>query len=133
MIKTTVTRNILIISLIMILILTAFSLELFATTTGDPVENPDFYKPNTATNTAQDSRITTRAGNILGIINVIGVVVSVITLMAIGVKYMFGSVEEKAEYKQTAMTYIIGAILIFSVTTIPNILYKIGTGLTSNI
>ena len=80
MIKTTVTRNILIISLIMILILTAFSLELFATTTGDPVENPDFYKPNTATNTAPDSRITTRAGNILGIINVVGVVVSVITL-----------------------------------------------------
>ena len=39
---------------------------------------------------------------------------------------MFGSVEEKAEYKNTAFMYILGAILIFSVTTIPNILYKIG-------
>ena len=63
---------------------------------------------------------------ILGAINIVGVIVSVVTLMILGIKYMFGSVEEKAEYKNTAFMYILGAILIFSVTTIPNILYKIG-------
>ena len=66
---------------------------------------------------------------ILGAINVFGVIVSVITLMIIGMKYMFGSIEEKAEYKKTATMYIIGAVLVFSVTTIPNILYKIGSSI----
>ena len=46
---------------------------------------------------------------------------------------VLNSVEAKAEYKHKAMTYLIGSILIFSVKTKPNILYKIGTGLTSNI
>ena len=42
---------------------------------------------------------------------------------------MFGSIEEKAEYKKTATIYLVGAILVMGGTTIPNILYKIGTNL----
>ena len=38
---------------------------------------------------------------------------------------MLGSVEEKAEYKQTIIPYLIGAALVFSGTTIPQILYQI--------
>ena len=65
--------------------------------------------------------------------NLVGVIVSVITLMVLGIKYMFGSIEEKAEYKKTAIYYIIGAVLIFSGTTVPNILYIITTGLKTSI
>ena len=43
---------------------------------------------------------------------------------------MIGSVEEKAEYKKTMTTYLIGAILVFSVTTIPNILYQIAQSIS---
>ena len=43
--------------------------------------------------------------------------------MTIGIKYMLGSVEEKAKHKQTLMPYLIGAVLVFSETTIPQILY----------
>lgn len=62
---------------------------------------------------------------ILGFIQVVGVVVSVVMLMAIGIKFMVGSIEEKAEYKELLKPYLIGAFLVFSGTTIPQIIYQI--------
>ena len=70
-------------------------------------------------------KLENKAEKILGFIQGIGTVVSVIVLMAIGIKYMFSSVEEKAEYKKTMMPYIIGAILVFSGSYIPQIIYQI--------
>lgn len=66
-----------------------------------------------------------KAETILGIIQVIGVVISVVMLMVIGIKYMMGSIEERAEYKQTLKPYLIGAFLVFSGTTIPQLIYQI--------
>ena len=74
-------------------------------------------------------KLEKKAGVILGVVNVAGIIISVITIMLIGIKYMFGSIEEKAEYKKTATIYLIGAILVMGGTTIPNILYQIGTNL----
>ena len=78
-----------------------------------------------AGNGANSEELKQKTGNVLGIVQVIGSVVSVIILMAIGIKYMLGNVEEKAEYKKTLMPYLIGAALVFSGTTIPQILYQI--------
>ena len=64
-------------------------------------------------------------GTILGIIQVMGTVISVVMLIVIGIKYMLGSLEERAEYKETLKPYIIGAFLLFSGTTIPQIIYQI--------
>ena len=74
---------------------------------------------------ANSEELKEKIENVLGIVQVIGSVVSVIMLMAIGIKYMLGSVEEKAEYKKTIIPYLIGAALVFSGTTIPQILYQI--------
>ena len=62
---------------------------------------------------------------ILGIVRVIGIIASVGTLMALGIKYMMGSVEEKAEYKKSFKAYIIGAVLVFSIATIGSKAYEI--------
>lgn len=73
-----------------------------------------------------DSRnLEQMAETVLGIIQVIGVVVAVVMLMVIGIKYMMGSIEERAEYKQTLKPYIIGAFLLFSGTTVPQLIYQI--------
>ena len=61
---------------------------------------------------------------IMGILQVVGILVAVIILMVLGIKYMMGSAEEKAEYKKTMIPYIIGAILIFAATTIANAIYN---------
>ena len=74
---------------------------------------------------ANSEELKEKTENVLGIVQVIGSVVSVIMLMAIGIKYMLGSVEEKAEYKKTIIPYLIEAALVFSGTTIPQILYQI--------
>lgn len=92
----------------------------------DPIENANYYKPSTS---ISEPELEKKAGVILGGINVVGVIVSVVTLMIVGIKYMFGSVEEKAEYKKTMTMYLIGAVLVFSITTIPNILYKIASSI----
>ncbi len=76
-------------------------------------------------NAGGSDKLKAKAEIILGVIQVVGVVVSVIMLMAIGIKYMLGSVEEKSEYKKTLIPYLIGAVLVFSGTTIPNIIYLI--------
>ena len=67
----------------------------------------------------------TKVGNkIMGIIQVVGVLIAVIILMVLGIKYMMGSAEEKAEYKKTMIPYIVGAILIFAAATIANAIYN---------
>ncbi|CDD37505.1 unknown [Clostridium sp. CAG:356] len=92
----------------------------------DPTVNPNAYS---ITSPDSSEKLEKKAGVILGVVNVAGIIISVITIMLIGMKYMFGSIEEKAEYKKTATIYLVGAILVMGGTTIPNILYKIGTNL----
>ncbi len=53
---------------------------------------------------------------ITGALKVIGIFVAVGMTMIVGIKYMLCSVEEKAEYKKTAIAYLVGAILIFATT-----------------
>ena len=74
--------------------------------------------------TTDNSEQITGIGNkIMGILQVVGILIAVVVLMVLGIKYMMGSAEEKAEYKKTMMPYIIGAILIFAATTIANAIY----------
>jgi len=75
------------------------------------------------------NQITAVGQRIMGIVQTVGVVVAVVILMVLGIKYMMGSAEEKAEYKKTMMPYIIGAILIFGATTIANMVYNFANGL----
>lgn len=67
--------------------------------------------------------------NIVGVLTTIGMFVSVIMLIVLGIKYMLGSTEEKAEYKKSLMPYVIGAAIVFTGSLVPNIIYKIANGL----
>ena len=69
---------------------------------------------------------------IVGILQTTGIVISVVILIVIGIKYMMGSAEEKAEYKKTMMPYIIGAALIFTASVFANVLYQFFTGITTS-
>ena len=63
-----------------------------------------------------------RINPIIGIITTIGIIVSVITLIVLGIKYMIGSIEEKAEYKKSMIPYIIGAFFVFAISTVLSII-----------
>ena len=49
--------------------------------------------------------------------------------MIIGIRYMAGSVEAKAQYKETLGPYFIGAVLVFGITTTLKIVYDIAQSL----
>lgn len=51
-------------------------------------------------------------------IRTIGVFIAVGALMIIGIKYITGSLEEKANYKKTMMPYIIGCVILFGASVI---------------
>lgn len=68
--------------------------------------------------------ITDIGGNITAIIQVVGVVIAIIIILVIGIKYLIGSAEEKAEYKKTMIPYLVGAILIFAGTSIVRVVYS---------
>ena len=82
----------------------------------------DYFEPSIQDN--QDE-LNSRVGKIFGIVSAIGTIMSVIIIMIIGVRYMVGSIEEKAEYKKTILTYLIGAVLLFGATTLPSMVYNI--------
>lgn len=90
-----------------------------STTSGsDPISNPDYFDPSSAAMGDNDKFIE-KTNIILGIIRVLGTAIAVVSLMVIGIRYMFGSTEDKASYKETMVPYIIGAVMLFA---IPNFL-----------
>ena len=90
---------------------------------------PNDYKPSSTTEVAGASQIQNIANSIIGPIRVVGSAISVIALIIMGIKYVMGSIEEKAEYKKTMMPYLIGAIMVFAITNLLSILVEIVGGL----
>lgn len=64
-------------------------------------------------------------GRILGRIQVIGSIISVVALIVIGIRYMLSSVQEKANLKGVLIYYIIGAVLVFATSNVLSIVYNI--------
>ena len=59
------------------------------------------------------SNLRTFSRNIYNILLTIGIAVAVISGSIIGIKYMLGSVEEKADIKSLLIPYIAGCVIIF--------------------
>ncbi len=51
-------------------------------------------------------------------VRIIGVFVAVGALMVIGIKYVTGSIEEKANYKKTMIPYIVGCFVLFGASVL---------------
>lgn len=87
-------------------------------------EDLNKFKPSEVS--GSDVRGTIRISNkIIGGITAVGTVVAVVTTMGMGIKYMIGSVEQRAEYKKTMMPMLIGMILLFGVSWIIKVIYDI--------
>lgn len=114
----------------LVLIITILIVSVFCKVTAVSTINPNDYDPSKTPITTDDTdEVFSKAGIILGAVRNISAVVAVITLMIIGLKYMFGSVEQKANYKATMMPYIIGCVLAVAGTTIVTFIYESVYGL----
>lgn len=94
----------------------------------DPIENPDSYKPKD--NLKSDNERFIQIGNaIIGSLRAFGTLVMLVAFMVLGIRYMMGSTSDKAEYKETMIPYLIGAIMIFTIPNIIGIIYNLVLGL----
>ena len=128
--------SILIIALIVILLI-AFPNKIYAKTIeiddsikiATSVRNPSVIDPDdfepTNPSRSDVSDIIDMSNVIIGTIQTIGVVVTFISLMILGIKYMTGSVEERADYKKTMIPYLIGALMFFAITQLVALIAKI--------
>lgn len=90
---------------------------------GQGTINPNDYTPPTLTVEDAQTAID-KVKPIIEYISGIGIAVSVITLVVLGIKYMVGSVEEKAEYKKSMIPYIVGAFFVFGISTVVTIIMQ---------
>lgn len=120
--KKTTTKKIMIIliSIVFLFVFCSNSLAVFTTS---------YYQPDSL-DEATGARTVQRIGNtIIGIIQIIGTITSVAVLTVLGIKYMLGSAEERAEYKKSMTPYLIGAVMVFAITNILGIIAPIARNL----
>lgn len=86
------------------------------------------YKPETIENKDDDAKVVFNIGEkAMGTIRNIAVLVAVVTIGIIGLRYMFGSVDQKAEYKATMLPWVIGLSLVAMITEILDIIQNLAS------
>ena len=85
--------------------------------------NPENYHPNKLDKDEVEDMYAF-GGSIAGVIQIVGTILSVASLMIIGIKYVMGSADEKAEFKGKMLPYIIGCVLLFGASNVVNVIYK---------
>lgn len=101
-------------SVLMIVLMVAFTCTNVFATSADQV-----LAGMTGKDTSVNSGTIVGIGNkILTIITYVGMVLAVVLVAILGIKYMMGSTEEKAEYKKSMIPYLVGAVLVFGASAI---------------
>ena len=95
------------IMLVIFMAVATFSNVALATSIPDQIKTIGQGNPS-----ANANEVVSLGATIVTIMQTVGIVVAVVILLILGIKYMIGSAEEKAEYKKTMIPYIVGAILI---------------------
>ena len=92
----------------------------------NPADDPDAYKPGELETSATLLKL---GGIITGALKIIGIIAAVVTLVILGIKYMTGTIEEKAEYKKTMIPYIVGAVFLCIGGVLIELIFKLVAGL----
>ncbi len=108
--------------LLIVLIMVSLVTPVFAAEGQTAVQDPSKYTG--AGSTVQTTKLDNLGQNIIKVVTTIGSIASVIVLVVLGIKYMMGSAEEKAEYKKTLMPYVIGAVFVFAASTIASVIFN---------
>ena len=118
-------------TLIFILIMTVILIFAFQNITFGKDIDVDKYNPDIKLDNPLDDTTRKIIGSILGIITSIGSVAAVLFLIIIGIRFVLGSAEEKAQYKESLKPYLVGAFLLFGILQVVNVLYNVGVGLVT--
>ena len=107
---------------IAVLLVSFMSTNIFATDPGSIIGTLENDVNRAEVNT---SKISSTAGKVIKAIRNFAIIASVVILVILGVKYMIGSVEQKAEYQKNFVPLIIGIVLVVGATSIASFLFSI--------
>ena len=94
----------------------------------DIFDDISYYEPDDET---VSTEITDKVSIVLTVITNIGMVLAVLMSAILGIKYMLGSVEEKADYKKDMIPYLVGSFLLFGICTIVKVLQQFGESINN--
>lgn len=104
--------------LIMIIVIASFNYNVFGF-------DPNLYKPDSKVEATGADTVESIANRVIGPIRIIANIISIVMLVVIGIKYILGSIEERAEYKKTMKPYLIGAVIVFGITNLLGVLIAV--------
>ena len=110
-------------TILLVVMLMSFASVVFAATSVDP----NTWKNQPGDKIKTDD-ITNFSASLINVIAIVGSAAAIITLIVLGIKYMMGSAEEKAEYKKTLLPYIIGAAMVFGASVLTGVIYNFMQG-----
>lgn len=84
------------------------------------IDNLNDYDPKPSLDNSQT--FLAKTAPVLGFIQNAGIITSVVVLSMIGIKWMFLSIEDKAEYKKAMFPFIVGCFMLMGVSTIVGII-----------
>lgn len=110
-----------IIAIVILAIFAIFILQtnIYASIT-DPIQNPGVYDPTQ--NIGGNSKASSIVKTLVSIMTTLGIAVALVSLLIIGIRFMVGSIEDRAKYKETMVPYIIGIVMVICISTIIKIM-----------
>lgn len=110
-------------------LLTVVLVVMMLTSTAFAADTGIFNQLTGNDNSVATGNMITAGNKIVTVIRTVGMIISVIILMVLGIKYMMGSSEEKASYKKTMMPYLIGAVLLFGASALAGMVFNFANDL----
>ena len=119
-------RKVKIFSVMMLVIMTITTMIPVFVSANQGLPDPNKYNPHNS-NDEVPTEFTNVIGTITSIIQVVGIIISLIMIGLLGIKYMTGTVAERVDYKKTMSPYLAGVILITCVSTIIKLINDLTT------
>lgn len=104
------------------IMLTIILINCFTTVFAAVSTNPDGWTGTSSK--INDTQVKDFSNGVINVVSLVGSAVAIIALIVLGMKYMMGSAEEKAEYKKTLLPYIIGAVMVFGASVLTGFIYN---------
>lgn len=99
--------------LIALMLISALSINVYAMSIDKVITDMDGVQKRD-TSLGNDEGIMAVINDVIGLLQLAGTGIAVVTVTILGAKYMLSSVDQKAEIKNKAMPVVIGCIILFA-------------------
>lgn len=96
--------------------------EVFAVDTGTLIKNIEDSSSNQSVNMGT---LPQTVGKVIAYVRNAAILIGIVIIIILGIKYMLGSVEEKAGYQKSFVPLIVGIIVVMAATSIASFLFSL--------